>query len=78
MASPSASLNGGLIGKTNTLSFGKNTIQVKTGTGCFTATQPGTREITALIVAGGGGANGVWPMSSAYEGRRAGTWPDGT
>ena len=22
--------------------------------------------------------SGVWSLSSAYEGRRAGTWPDGT
>jgi len=50
--------NGGIIGKKNHTSFGKNTIQSKTSTGCLSATQPGTRLVKALIVAGGGGGGG--------------------
>ena len=53
MASPSGSANGGIIGQTNNSSFGKCTITTKTATGCFT-TQPGTRVVQALLVAGGG------------------------
>ena len=41
MASPSGSANGGIIGQTNTTSFGKNTITSKTGTGAIT-TKAGT------------------------------------
>ena len=46
--------NGGIIGPTNTTSFGKNTITSKTSSGPLT-TQPGTRIVKTLIVAGGGG-----------------------
>ena len=41
--SRSSSTNGGVIGKKNPTSFGKDTIQSKTSTGCLSATQPGTR-----------------------------------
>ena len=47
--------NGGVIGKTNKTSFGKNTQTVITSTGNV-CTQPGTRFAQVLIVAGGGGA----------------------
>ena len=51
----SGSANGGVIGKTNKTSFGKNTQTVITSTGNV-CTQPGTRFAQVLIVAGGGGA----------------------
>ena len=54
MASPS---NGGIIGKSNRASFGKNTTTTKTATTTFTL-QPGTRQIQTLLV-GGGGAGGT-------------------
>ena len=44
--------NGGVIGKTNKTSFGKNTVTIKTSTGAIT-TQPGTRVVQAAIVAVG-------------------------
>ena len=50
--------NGGLIGKTNKASFGKNKITSKTSTGAIT-TQPGTRVAKVLIVGGGGGGGGI-------------------
>ena len=46
--------NGGIIGPTNTTSFGKNKVTEKTTSGTFT-TQPGTRVLDALVIAGGGG-----------------------
>ena len=59
MASPSASSNGGIIGVSNTTSFGKNTQTTITASGptspALALTQPGTRVIQTLIVAGGGG-----------------------
>ena len=45
--------NGGIIGKVNKASFGKDTTTVKTSTGSVTL-QSGTRKIRAAIVAGGG------------------------
>ena len=48
-----ARTNGGIIGKTNKTSFGKCTVTTQTSTGCLT-TQPGTRVINMLVVAGGG------------------------
>ena len=48
---------GGIIGKANKASFGKGTLTSKTSTGTLT-TQPGTRTISALVVAGGGGGGG--------------------
>ena len=50
----SGSANGGVIGKTNKSSFGKNTVTSKTSSGCITA-QSGTRVIDYLVIAGGGG-----------------------
>jgi hypothetical protein len=46
--------NGGIIGVINPTSFGKDTVTSKTSSGDLT-TQPGTRLVDALIVAGGGG-----------------------
>ena len=46
--------NGGIIGKTNLSSFGKDTVTSRTSTGAVT-TQPGTRMVRTLVVAGGGG-----------------------
>ena len=58
MASPSGSANGGIIGKSNKTSFGKNILTSITASGptspALAATQPGTRLINALVVAGGG------------------------
>ena len=59
MASPS---NGGILGVSNKTSFGKNTITSTTCTGSTTlTTQPGTRVIKTLIVAGGGGGGDSGP-----------------
>ena len=46
--------NGGIIGKRNVTSFGKNKVTSQTSTGTIT-TQPGTRFVDTLVVAGGGG-----------------------
>ena len=48
MASPSASSNGGIIGKTNKTSFGKCSVTTQTGTGAIT-TKSGTRVIKTLM-----------------------------
>jgi hypothetical protein len=48
--------NGGIIGVINPTSFGKDTVTSKTSSGDITL-QPGTRVISALVVAGGGGAS---------------------
>jgi len=52
--------NGGIIGPPNTIytCTQAEVIQVKTASGCFAATKSRTTSVTALIVAGGGGANG--------------------
>ena len=55
--SKSGSLNGGVIGKKNKTSFGKNTITTKTSTGSLT-TSTRHRFVKTLIVAGGGGGGG--------------------
>ncbi len=52
----SGSANGGVIGKTNKVSFGKCTVTTKTSSGTIT-TQPGT-TLAAMTVVGGGGAGG--------------------
>ena len=52
--SKSGSLNGGIIGKKNVTSFGKDKVTTKTSSGCLT-TQSSTRVVQASIVAGGGG-----------------------
>ena len=54
MASPS---NGGIIGKSNKVSFGKNLVTSTTATGCL-ALQAGTTVVEALIVSGGGSGGG--------------------
>jgi len=47
--------NGGIIGKVNKTSFGKCRVTTTTSTGSTTLTmQPGTRFISATIIAGGG------------------------
>ena len=53
--------NGGVIGPVNVTSKGKNTITSKTSSApSAVTTQPGTRLIKALIVAGGsGGGAGI-------------------
>ena len=63
--------NGGVIGKTNKTSFGKDITTVKTSTGAIT-TQPGTRVVQAAIVAGGGGAGDVNPGNVGSGGGGAG------
>ena len=50
----SGSANGGVIGTTNVTSFGKDTVTSKTSSGNVT-TQPGTRFVRTLVVAGGAG-----------------------
>jgi mucin-19 len=50
--------NGGIIGKSNKTSFGKNKITAVNATGCFTS-QSGTTLVAAMLVGGGGGTQGV-------------------
>ena len=45
--------NGGITGKINKASFGKCKVTTKTSTGTIT-TQPGTRLVQTLVIAGGG------------------------
>ena len=45
--------NGGIIGVINPTSFGKCTVTSKTSSSPLT-TQPGTKLVSALVVAGGG------------------------
>jgi hypothetical protein len=49
-----AKSNGGIIGALNPTSFGKCTVTSQTSSGTLT-TQPGTRIVQSLVVAGGGG-----------------------
>ena len=53
----SGSANGGVIGAVNNTSFGKCRVTSQTSTGNIT-TQPGTRVVDALIIAGGGSGGG--------------------
>ena len=46
--------NGGIVGVINPTSFGKCTVTSQTASGTLT-TQPGTRIVDYLVVAGGGG-----------------------
>ena len=49
--------NGGIIGTSNQTSFGKCTVTTTIATGSTTlTTQPGTRLVDYLVVAGGGGS----------------------
>ena len=51
--------NGGIIGPTNVTSRGKNTVTTKTANACSAVTtQPGTRLVQTMVVAGGGGGGG--------------------
>ena len=51
--------NGGIIGKRNISSFGKNTQTTRTSsTPSAVTTQPGTRLVKALVIAGGAGGGG--------------------
>ena len=54
MASPSTSANGGILGKSNNTSFGRCFVNEKKSSGTIT-TQPGTRVVRTLVIAGGGG-----------------------
>ena len=56
----SANQNGGILGKVNKTSFGKNKITSTTSTGNFT-TQPGTTVLNVAVVGAGagGGAGGT-------------------
>jgi hypothetical protein len=52
-----AKSNGGIIGALNPTSFGKCTVTSATST--TLTTQPGTRLVQSLVVAGGGGGGGA-------------------
>ena len=60
-----ARTNGGIIGKKNLTSFGKDKKHSKTSSGTFT-TQPGTRLVDYLVVAGGGGGGGDCGSSAPF------------
>lgn len=51
------SLNGGIIGKTNSTSFGKNKTTQVTASGCYT-TPSTVGAVQVAVIAGGGGAGG--------------------
>ena len=69
MASPAGSANGGIIGLSNKTSFGKDTLTSTTCTGSNTlTTQPGTRLINTVVVAGGGGSGTGHPSSGVGGG----------
>ena len=60
--------NGGIIGPINVTSRGKNTITAKTCSGTVT-TQPGTRLVRTVVVAGGGGGgSGPTPADTGFSG----------
>ena len=61
------SSNGGIIGKSNKASFGKDKITAVNATGTFT-TQPGTQVVATMLAGGGGGSLGVKNMSGAGGG----------
>jgi len=61
--------NGGIIGKTNNASFGKDEVTSKTATTTFTL-QPGTRQIQALLVSGGGGGGKAYGGGGGAGGYR--------
>ena len=65
--------NGGIIGPTNTTSFGKNKVTAKTAsTPTIATTQPGTRIINTLVVAGGGAGGNSADSGGAGGGGGAG------
>ena len=51
------SLNGGIIGKTNSTSFGKNKTTKVTASGCYT-TPSTVGAVQVAVIAGGGGGGG--------------------
>ena len=59
--------NGGIIGKSNKASFGKNKITAVNATGTFT-TGPGTQVVATMLAGGGGGSMGVKNMSGVGGG----------
>ena len=63
--------NGGIIGVINPTSFGKCTVTSATGSTTLT-TQPGTRLVSALVVAGGGGGGKSPAPSAAGYGKAGG------
>ena len=77
----SANQNGGILGKVNKTSFGKNKITSTTSTGNFT-TQPGTTVLNVAVVGVvivqespvPAKAPGVWQMNTVYEFVKAGNW----
>ena len=64
--------NGGIIGVVNPTSFGKNTITTGTSGSTSVTTQPGTRLIDYLVVAGGGAGGGATLSSVGGAGGGAG------
>ena len=56
--------NGGIIGPVNVTSRGKNTVTIKTSSGCDSL-QSGTRIIKTAVVAGGGGGGGGYSGGGA-------------
>ena len=64
--------NGGIIGPTNTTSFGKNKVTSKTSTGTIT-TQTGTRFVDYIVVAGGAGGGGGYGGGGGAGGFRSGS-----
>jgi len=67
--------NGGIIGTTNQTSFGNCTVTSKTSSGTLT-TQPGTRVVQAITVAGGGGGGAMNPTSGGGGAGGAGGYRD--
>jgi len=67
-----ARLNGGIIGKKNVTSYSKCKQTALTSTANHT-TQPGTRFVKTLVVAGGGGGgSGPTPADAGFSGGGAG------
>ena len=69
--SKSGSSNGGIIGKKNNTSFGKDKVTTKTSTGCVSL-GAGTTVINAVVVAGGGGGGPTGPGCNGGAGGGAG------
>ena len=67
-----ARTNGGIIGKRNVTSFGKNTTHTLTSNGGVTVSQPGTKLARVLVVAGGVGGGRTEPSSNDAGGSGGG------
>ena len=67
-----ARTNGGIIGKRNVTSHGKSKQTVRTSsTPSAVTTQPGTRLVNTLVVAGGGGGgSGPTPADTGFSGEQ--------